>query len=49
MRIESGGDLALRIVPGKYKMLYEARTEYTLRLVVGSAELAPTGRCVPDT
>ena len=40
MRIESDGDLALRIVPGKYKMLYEAGTEHTLRRVVGAAELA---------
>ena len=40
VRIESDGDLALRIVPGKYKMLYEAGTEHTLRRVVGSAELA---------
>ena len=40
VRIESGGDLALRIVPGKYKMLYEAGTEHTLRRMVGSAELA---------
>ena len=30
MRTESGGDLALRIVAGKYKMLYEAGTEQTL-------------------
>ena len=40
MRIESDGDLGLRIVPGKYKMLYEAGTEHTLQRVVGAAELA---------
>jgi len=39
-RIESGGDLAVRIVGGKYKMLYEAGTEHTLRRVVGVSELA---------
>lgn len=40
VRIESGGDLAVRIVGGRYKMLYEAGTEHTLRRVVGGAELA---------
>ena len=39
-RIESDGDLSVRIVGGKYKMLYEAGTEHTLRRVVGVAELA---------
>lgn len=39
-RTESAGDLAVRIVGGKYKMLYEAGTEHTLRRVVGAAELA---------
>lgn len=38
-RIESDGDLSVRIVGGKYKMLYEAGTEHTLRRVVGGAEL----------
>lgn len=38
-RIESDGDLAVRIVGGKYKMLYEAGTEHTLRRVAGAAEL----------
>ena len=38
-RIESAGDLAVRIVGGKHKMLYEAGTEHTLRRVVGAAEL----------
>lgn len=37
-RMESDGDLAVRIVGGKYKMLYEAGTEHTLRRVVSSAE-----------
>lgn len=39
-RTGSAGDLAVRIVGGKYKMLYEAGTEHTLRRVVGAAELA---------
>jgi paired amphipathic helix protein Sin3a len=39
-RIESDGDLAVRIVGGKYKMLYEAGTEHTLRRVMGAAEVA---------
>jgi len=38
VRIESSGDLGVRIVGGKYKMLYEAGTEHTLRRVVGGAE-----------
>lgn len=40
MRIESDGDLAVRVVGGKYKMLYEAGTEHTLRRVVGAVEFA---------
>lgn len=39
-RVESDGDLAVRIVGGKYKILYEAGTEHTMRRVVGAAELA---------
>lgn len=39
-KIESNGDLAVRIVGGKYKILYEAGTEHTLRRVVGAAERA---------
>lgn len=30
----------MRIVGGKYKMLYEAGTEHTLRRVMGATELA---------
>lgn len=40
VRIESDGNLAVRIVGGKYKMLYEAGTEHTLRRVMSAAELA---------
>ena len=40
VKIESDGDLAVRIVGGKYKMLYEAGTEHTLRRVMGAAEAA---------
>jgi len=40
VRIESSGDLAVRIVGGKYKMLYAAGTEETLRRVTGAAEAA---------
>lgn len=41
MRIENDGDLGVRIVGGKYKMLYEAGTEHTLRrVVVDAGELA---------
>ena len=39
-RIESSGDLAVRIVGGRYKMLYAAGTEQTLRRVTGAAEAA---------
>lgn len=39
-RIESDGDLSVRITGGKYKMLYEAGTEHTLRRVVSPAEFA---------
>lgn len=39
-RIESSGDLAVRIVGGRYKMLYAAGTEETLRRVTGAAEAA---------
>lgn len=39
-RIESEGNLGVRIVGGKYKMLYEAGTEHTLRRVIGAGELA---------
>ena len=39
-RIESDGDLAVRIVGGKYKMLYEAGTEHTLRRATDAAEVA---------
>ena len=38
-RIESDGDLAVRIVGGRYKMLYEAGTEHTLRRVTSGTEL----------
>lgn len=40
VRIEWDGNLAVRIVGGKYKMLYEAGTEHTLRRVMSAAELA---------
>lgn len=40
VRMESDGNLAVRIVGGRYKMLYEAGTEHTLRRVMGAAELA---------
>lgn len=40
VRIESEGNLGVRIVGGKYKMLYEAGTEHTLRRVIGAGELA---------
>ena len=39
VRIESG-NLGVRIVGGKYKMLYEAGTEHTLRRVIGAGERA---------
>ena len=39
-RIESDGNLAVRIIGGKYKMLYEAGTEHTLRRVTSAGELA---------
>lgn len=40
VRIESDGDLAVRIVGGRHKMLYEAGTEHTLWRMAGAAELA---------
>lgn len=40
VRIECDGNLAVRIIGGKYKMLYEAGTEHTLRRVASAAELA---------
>lgn len=40
VRIESDGDLAVRIVGGKYKMLYEAGTEHMLRRIVSAADEA---------
>ena len=40
VRIESDGNLAVRIVGGKYKMLYEAGTEHMLRRAMSAAEYA---------
>lgn len=40
MKIENSGDLAVRIVKGKYKMLYEAGTEHILRRATSAAERA---------
>jgi len=39
VRIESDGDLAVRIVGGRHKMLYAAGTEQILRRVAGAGEL----------